>query len=130
ISNEENRKKSLVYTAGISLGLVVLLFLFKGMFDFTTANDNYYVQAYGEAMGLAFVDALVQDRSSLYSADLLRSGFFMLVVFGLLWFYFKGKLSQGNTIILVGLFMVADLFFVAKNYVNAKDFVSAREMNE
>jgi hypothetical protein len=130
ISNEENRKKSLVYTAGISLGLVVLLFLFKGMFDFTTANDNYYVQAYGEVMGSAFVDALVQDRSSLYSADLLRSGFFMLVVFGLLWFYFKGKLSQGNTIILVGLFMVADLFFVAKNYVNAKDFVSAREMNE
>jgi hypothetical protein len=130
ISNEENRKKSLVYTAGISLGLVVLLFLFKGMFDFTTANDNYYVQAYGEAMGSAFVDALVQDRSSLYSADLLRSGFFMLVAFVLLWFYFKGKLSQANTIILVGLFMVADLFFVAKNYVNAKDFVSAREMNE
>lgn len=130
ISNEENRKKSLVYTAGISLGLVILLFLFKGMFDFTTANDNYYIQAYGEAMGSAFVDALVQDRSSLYSADLLRSGFFMLVAFGLLWFYFKGKLSQANTIILVGLFMVADLFFVAKNYVNAKDFVSAREMNE
>jgi hypothetical protein len=130
ISNEENRKKSLLYTAGISLGLVVLLFLFKGMFDFTTANDNYYIQAYGEAMGSAFVDALVQDRSSLYSADLLRSGFFMLVAFVLLWFYFKGKLSQGNTIILVGLFMVADLFFVAKNYVNAKDFVSAREMNE
>jgi uncharacterized membrane protein YfhO len=81
-------------------------------------------------MGTAFVDALKLDRESLYKADLLRSGFFMLVAFGLLWFYIKGKLAQGNTIILIGLFMVADLFFVAKNYVNAKDFVSAREMNE
>ncbi|MBM6499148.1 YfhO family protein [Flavobacterium macrobrachii] len=130
IKNEENRKKSLLYTAGTSIGLVVLLFLCKGMFEFTTANDNYYIEAYGREMGTAFVDALKLDRESLYKADLLRSGFFMLVAFGLLWFYFKGKLAQGNTIILIGLFMVADLFFVAKNYVNAKDFVSAREMNE
>lgn len=130
IKNEENRKKSLLYTAGTSIGIIVLLFLFKGMFEFTTANDNYYIEAYGREMGTAFVDALKLDRESLYKADLLRSGFFMVVAFGLLWFYFKGKLAQGNTIILVGLFMVADLFFVAKNYVNAKDFVSAREMNE
>jgi uncharacterized membrane protein YfhO len=130
IKNEENRKKSLLYTAGTSIGIIVILFLFKGMFNFTTANDNYYIEAYGREMGTAFVDALKLDRESLYKADLLRSGFFMLVAFGLLWFYFKGKLAQGNTIILIGLFMVADLFFVAKNYVNAKDFVSAREMNE
>lgn len=129
IKNEENRKKSLLYTAGTSIGLVVLLFLCKGMFEFTTQNDNFYIENYGKD-GYVFVDALKLDRESLYKADLLRSGFFMLVAFGLLWFYFKGKLAQGNTIILIGLFMVADLFFVAKNYVNAKDFVSAREMNE
>lgn len=129
IKNEENRKKSLLYTAGTSIGIIVLLFLFKGMFEFTTANDNYYIENYGKD-GYVFVDALKLDRESLYKADLLRSGFFMVVAFGLLWFYFKGKLAQGNTIILIGLFMVADLFFVAKNYVNAKDFVSAREMNE
>jgi hypothetical protein len=130
IKNEENRKKSLLYAAGTSIGLVVLLFLCKGMFEFTSANDNYYIEAYGREMGTAFVDALKLDRESLYKADLLRSGCFMLVAFGLLWFYIKGKLGQVNTIILIGLFMVADLFFVAKNYVNAKDFVSAREMNE
>lgn len=129
IKNEEKRKKSLLYTAGTSIGIIVLLFLFKGMFEFTTANDNYYIENYGKD-GYVFVDALKLDRESLYKADLLRSGFFMVVAFGLLWFYFKGKLAQGNTIILIGLFMVADLFFVAKNYVNAKDFVSAREMNE
>jgi hypothetical protein len=130
IINEENRKKSLIYTASTTLGLIVLLFISKGIFDFTTQNDNFYIEAYGEEMGSAFVDALIADRATLYSADLLRSGFFMLVAFGLLWFYFKGKLSQSKTIIVLGIFMVADLFFVAKNYVNKEDFVNAHQMDE
>jgi hypothetical protein len=127
---KENQWKSLKITGMITLGLVVLLFLAKGMFDFTTINDNYYVQAYGEEMGTAFVNALKEDRASLYSADLLRSGFFMLVAFGVLWSYFKGKLAQNTAIIIIGIFMVGDLFFVDKNYVNKEDFVSAREVDE
>jgi hypothetical protein len=129
-AEKENQTKSLKYTAIATLGLIVVLFLAKGMFDFTTANDNYYVQAYGEEMGTAFVNALKADRASLYAADLLRSGFFMLVAFGILWMYHKGKLVQNTAIIIIGIFMVGDLFFVAKNYVDSKDFVSAREMNE
>ena len=105
-SEKENQWKSLKFTGITTLGLVVLLFLFKGVFDFTTVNDNYYVQAYGEEMGTAFVNALKADRASLYTADLLRSGFFMLVAFGVLWSYYKGKLAQNTAIIIIGIFMV------------------------
>ncbi|WNM17891.1 YfhO family protein [Flavobacterium capsici] len=129
-TEKENQWKSLKLTGIVTIGLVVLLFLAKGMFDFTTINDNYYVQAYGEEMGTAFVNALKEDRASLYSADLLRSGFFMLVAFGVLWSYYKGKLAQNTAIIIIGIFMVGDLFFVDKNYVNKEDFVSAREVDE
>lgn len=129
-SEKENQWKSLKFTGITTLGLVVLLFLFKGVFDFTTVNDNYYVQAYGEEMGTAFVNALKADRASLYTADLLRSGFFMLVAFGVLWSYYKGKLAQNTAIIIIGIFMVGDLVFIDKNYVNNKDFVSKREMAE
>jgi hypothetical protein len=51
---------------------------------------------------------------SLYSADLLRSGFFILLVAGVLWLFIKNKIAQNTAIILVGLFMVSDLFFVDK----------------
>lgn len=129
-TEKENQWKSLKLTGIVTIGLVVLLFLAKGMFDFTTINDNYYVQAYGEEMGTAFVNALKEDRASLYSADLLRSGFFMLVAFVVLWSYYKGKLAQNKAIIIIGIFMVGDLFFVDKNYVNKEDFVSAREVDE
>ncbi|TBX65756.1 hypothetical protein EZL74_11505 [Flavobacterium silvisoli] len=128
----ENQKKSLLYTAATSIGIIALLFLAKGMFSFTTQNDGYYVQAYGKEMGTAFVEALKADRASLYKADLLRSGFFMLVAFGTLWFYLKGKLAQTTAIIIVGIFMVGDLFFVDKNYVSntPHQFRSAREVDQ
>ena len=128
--DEENQTKSLKLTGITAIGLIVVLFLAKGMFDFTTPNDNYYIQAYGDEMGNAFINALKSDRASLYTADLLRSGFFMLVAFGVLWMYHKGKLVQNTAIIIVGVFMVGDLVFIDKNYVNSKDFVSKAEMSE
>lgn len=128
--NEENRYKSLLYTGITSLGIVVILFFSKGFFNYTSPNDQYYIEAYGKEMGTLFVDALKADRASLYMADLLRSGFFMLVAFGVLWFTNKGKIATKNAVLIIGIFMIGDLFFVDKNYVNAKDFVSAREVNE
>jgi hypothetical protein len=127
---EENRTKSLLYTGATSLGIILILFFAKGFFNYTSPNDQYYIEAYGKEMGTLFVEALKADRASLYMADLLRSGFFILVGFGVLWFANKGKLSAKNAVLIIGIFMIGDLFFVDKNYVNAKDFVSAREVNE
>ena len=132
MSEKENQQKSLLYTAGTSIGLIILLFVSKSMFAFTSESDGYYLEAYGKEMGSAFVAALKADRASLFSADLLRSGFFMMVAFGVLWFYLKGKLAQNTAIIIVGVFMVGDLFFVDKNYLsnNPQQFKSALEVNE
>ncbi|HRG17770.1 MAG TPA: YfhO family protein [Flavobacterium lutivivi] len=127
---EENRTKSLLYTGATSLGIILILFFAKGFFNYTSPNDQYYIEAYGKELGTLFVEALKADRASLYMADLLRSGFFILVGFGVLWFANKGKLSAKNAVLIIGIFMIGDLFFVDKNYVNAKDFVSAREVNE
>jgi hypothetical protein len=108
------------------------LFLAKGLFSFTNQNDEYYIHAYGKEMGTAFIEALKADRANLYSADLLRSGFLMLITFGSLWFFLKGKLKQNVTVIIIGVFMIGDLFFIDKNYVsnNPKQFGSAYEIDE
>jgi len=126
LENEE-RRKGLLYASGISIGLVLFLFGFKGLFDFAGGNDGYYSQAYGE-IGPGFVEALQKDRADMYTADLMRSGFLILLVAGILWLYIKEKLSQTVAIIAIGSIMVLDLVVVDKKYVNASDFVSAREV--
>lgn len=126
LDNEE-RKKGLLRASGVSVGFVLLLLILKTMFDFVGGNDGYYAQAYGE-IGPGFVEALQKDRAAMYTSDLLRSGFLILVVAGILWLAIKEKLSQKVAIIAIGSLMVLDLVSIDKNYVNATDFVSAREV--
>lgn len=114
------QQKALVQTGVFGLGIIIILVFAKGMFHFTGSNDNYFLESYGPD----FVEALKEDRMSLYSADLLRSGFLIVVTFGILWLFIKNKLAQNTTLIIVGILMIFDLFFVDKKYVSAKDFVS------
>jgi hypothetical protein len=121
---KEKQLKPLLQSGAVGLGLILILFLSKSLFNFSGASDRYLIESYGPS----FVDALKADRKSLYSADLLRSGFFILISAGALWLFIKNRIAQNTAIILVGLFMVSDLFFVDKNYVSNKDFISAREV--
>jgi len=126
-SENDFRRKGLLLASGVSIGLILILLIFKGMFDFVGGNDGYYAQAYGE-IGPGFVEALQKDRAAMYTADLMRSVFLILLVAGILWFVIKDKLSQKVAVIVIGSLMVLDLVLIAKNYVNATDFVSAREV--
>ncbi len=126
--DKDQKWKAVWQTSAVSFGTIILLFLSKSLFDFAGANDGFYIQQYGE-MGRPYIDALKDDRRSMYSADLLRSGFLMLIVAGILWMSLKDKLAQNTAIIIIGIFMVGDLFFIAKNYVDAKSFVSASEVD-
>ena len=122
--DREKQLKPLLQSGAVGLGLILVLFLCKGLFSFSGTSDGSFMESYGPS----FVDALKADRRSLYSADLLRSGFFILIAAGTLWLFVKNKIAQNTAIILVGLFMVSDLFFVDKNYVSNKDFISARDV--
>ena len=122
---KEAQFKALWQSAAVGFGLILTLFLCKSMFRFTGGNDSYYRESYGPG----FVDALQADRMSLYSADLLRSGFFIVLVAVILGLFIKNRLAQNTAIILVGLLMVFDLFFVDHKYVSVKDFVSRSEVD-
>ncbi len=124
-ADNKHQCKALWQSAAICLGIVALLIIFKDVFNFSGPTDKYYRESYGPE----FLDALKEDRKSLYSADLLRSGFFVLVTSGFLWLFIKNRIAQTTTIIFVGLLMVGDLFFIARNYVDTNDFVSATEVD-
>jgi hypothetical protein len=132
----ENQKKSLLYTAATAIGLIVLIYLFKGAFSFSSAVDTQIAdmlnQGQDKTFGLGFIEALKEDRMDLFSSDLLRSGFFMAITFGVMWFYLKGKLMPTTAVVIIGIFMVGDLFFIDKNYVSndGKQFRSAREIDQ
>ena len=134
-TDEENRWKSLWKTAATTLGIIVLLFVFKGMFNFVGEIDSQLISALKQhpdkSFGPQFIDALREDRKDLYSADLLRSGFLIAVSFGILYFYIKNRLAANTAVILIGIFMVGDLFFVDKNYVSndGQQFRSAQEVD-
>ncbi|MGV3697826.1 YfhO family protein [Flavobacterium sp.] len=134
-TDTENRWKSLWKTGATTIGIIVLLFLFKGMFNFVGEIDSQLIDALKQhpdkSFGPQFIDALREDRKDLYSADLLRSGFLIAVVFGVLYFYVKNKLAANTAVIIIGIFMVGDLFFVDKNYVSndGVQFRSAQEVD-
>ena len=121
-------------TGMVSVGVIVLLFLAKFLFDFSGPIDGRLQQMFAQigdpTFSNEFIDALRADRKSLYSADLIRSGILIIVALGILWLYTKDKLSKVTTVILVGVFMVGDLVLIDRNYVDASGFVSAREVRE
>ncbi|MGK4568784.1 YfhO family protein [Flavobacterium sp. 3HN19-14] len=133
-ADKDEQWHALKKSAITCLGLIVALFLFKGLFTFEGINDG----ALAKQMDPAFLTALIEDRKAMYTADLLRSGFLILIAALLLWLHTKNKLSQTFAVALVGVLMVGDLVLIDKNYVNAKEksdtnpigFVSKREMTE
>ncbi|MEZ4837711.1 YfhO family protein [Flavobacterium sp.] len=126
---KEEQWKALWKSSAIAIGIFALLFVLKGMFDFSSESDAYYKQVYRE-IGEPFVKALIDDRRAMYTSDLLRSMGLILAVFALFWLFTKEKLTQTITVTLVGTLMVLDLYVIDKNYVNADDFVNARQVSE
>ena len=123
-SDEEDRKKPLLYAGAIVGGLLIVILLANGVFTFSGANDKFYAQQYGPEV----MKVLKEDRESMYFSTIYRSLGFFAAAFGILFFYTKKTFSQFTTVVLVGLVMVIDLFVVAKNYVKADDFVSKSQI--
>ncbi len=121
---KDQQLKGLYLSGGVFFGIIAFLIVIKSQFSFSGGSDAYYLQNYGSE----FINALKEDRKSLYSADLLRSGFLVFLAFGLLWLFIKNKISKSTAVILVGIIMISDLFFIDKNYVNANSFVSPSEV--
>jgi len=124
-SDDKEKWDALWKSGAIVGGILISLFLFKGMFSFSGPTDAYYIEAYGHD----FMSVLKDDRAAMYSSDVLRSLGFLVVVFVVMYASIKNMLSQKNAVILVGLVMVFDLFFVDKKYVNDENFKSKREID-
>ena len=123
---QADKIKSLTLAAGTVFGLGILLFVFKGAFNFVGATDDNL-----RMTGLEELPEMLRlDRKSVYTSDLLRSLGYVLVTTLLIWFYLKEKLKINTVIIAIGVLVVVDLVGVDLRYVNNDNFVSKRKMLE
>ena len=94
------------------------------LFDFSSPYDSYFIKD----LGPDFVDAMKDDRMTLFNNDAIRSLILIVLSAGVLWFFLKAKLKQGTTIAIFALLILIDLVGVDRRYVNSDDFVVARVM--
>ncbi len=124
---EEEKKKALLWSTGIVGSITVIFLLLKSsFFDFSGPYDSYF----REQMGLPFLEAVREDRMSLFTTDAIRSLIFVVLTAAVLWFFIKGKLKQTSAIVALSLLIVIDLVGVDRRYVNNDDFVQAKLVNE
>lgn len=112
--NEEKGRKTLLY-AGISsfaLGLVITVIM-PAFIDFTAAGDGSILPADNPSTN-AVLDALIETRKSLYSADAWRSFLFVGLTFGALFLLFRRTISP-----LIGGLILAALIAVDFTGINS-----------
>jgi len=122
---KEAKINALKYTTSILGGLCVLFLLVKNsIFDFVGINDGYYIQVLGQEV----MDAIKEDRRSIFVKDTLRSLAFIAVGAVMIWMYLKEKLNKNTLYLCIGVLFLLDLVPVDRRYVNNDNFVAARQV--
>lgn len=123
----EDKQKSLFWAFGIVGGFSVLILLFRSaLFDYASPYDSFF----RKELGLAFVEAIRNDRMALLTSDTIRSLTFVALTFGILWLWLKQKLGQSAALIALTVLIVVDLVGVDRRYVDEEAFVQARVMDK
>jgi len=126
---QKQQVEALKKTSLIAGGIIVFLFVIKGTLSFTGLNDDYYRMAYGE-IGPGFIRALIEERKTMYTSDLIRSFLLILATALVLFLIAKDKLKELYALVIIGCLLVGDLVMVDRKYVNDESFVAARKMEE
>lgn len=128
-TKDDKRKKALLFSTGIVGGIIVLFMLLKNAlpgFDFSSPYDA----GIRDQLGNELVQAIREDRASLFMKDALRSLVLILIAAAALWFFLKDKLKQTFALGVLIVIILFDLVGVDRRYVNSDDFVQKRIMEQ
>jgi hypothetical protein len=118
--NKTTRRTVLIVFASTG-GLCLLLWLFAGLFSFTREIE--------EQLPAWFTDALAEDRKSLFRADAMRSFFFILAAFLLIYFDVHRKFSPLGFCAALIFLVTVDLAVVDKRYFGEENYKRKRDNN-
>jgi hypothetical protein len=109
-------QKKLLYAAGITGGICLLVFLLAGMGSFSNPADEQSLQQPW------LINAVRADRESMMRGDAIRSLVFILLATGVLYFYLRNKLAATSAVLAMAFLMLVDLWTVDKRYLDNGDF--------
>ncbi|MDR1877924.1 MAG: YfhO family protein [Flavobacteriaceae bacterium] len=113
----EYKKKVLYITSGITLGVLLIFYLFgMSLFDFHTASE-------GNNIGYEILEAIRKDRFDLFQSDVMRTFFFVLLTAVLLWVAQIKSFRSRYAILAIAALSLVDLWGVNKRYLNDENFV-------
>lgn len=102
--------------------LTILLFLYlKGpdLFEFTGKYDAQ--------VGERGAKLLVKERKELFSSDVLRSLFYVILTAGVVFALVQNWLKSQYIAIILGLIVISDLYNVDQRYLNEDKYVSSKK---
>lgn len=112
-------KKKLLTVLAFTGGLCLLFWLIAGMFGFTREVEAQ--------LPVWFVDALVEDRRSLFRNDAIRSLLFILVAFAAIYFDAHRRISSVGFYAFLILIVTIDLTVVNKRYFTEANYKRNRD---
>lgn len=116
--------RAIYYSAGITGGLCLVLWLFGGsLFDFRGVGDGQMFAQLPDWLS----EAIVAERAGMLRGDALRSLVFILLGAGVLWLYVQEKLKAGMFTALLGVLLLADMLPVDKRFFNNDNFVLPKD---
>lgn len=120
-SLKNSLKKNLNTTLIVFISVLMVLYFSQYLLSFSGLNDKTYEDAYG----IGYIDALKLDRINMYNNGIYKSFFYIVLLYGLLYYYIKKILSKNRLILILILVSSFDLISVNKKYLNSNDFVDS-----
>ncbi len=121
--------RKLTWSGGITGGFSLVVAIAPSLFfGFKTTNHGEILEGLTQALqnnaGMAhrLLDALVADRMAIARADALRSFFFILIAFGVIWALFNKKMGAQFAFGVLALLVLVDMWQVDKRYLNNANF--------
>lgn len=140
---EELLKK--IKNAGIAVGVVIVVLIGCYIsFDYAGPSDKQMQEQFTNAMlqqaaasgqnggaiqqqaqefGKSFINAIHQDRQSLFGSDLLRSIILIVLAGGIIWLGVKQKIKSSYVVAAILILSAFDLLSVGRKYFNEDSFV-------
>ena len=124
-------KVALLASFGLCAGFCLLTALFPGIFGHYSAQEHEMLVESGQIQQYPGVDnAIAAVRGALVSSDAWRSLIVILLGFGIIFAYLKGKLNEMLATLVIAAIVLVDMYAVNKRYINADTFTSHYDIGE
>ncbi len=121
----------LLISFGLCAAICLITAIFPGIFGHFSAQEHDQLVASGQIQQYPSVDAAIAAvRGALVSGDAWRSLIVILVGFGVIFAFLKGKLNEMVATLIVAGVVLVDMYTVNKRYMNSDTFTSSYDVPE